>query len=583
MMTDSEVQGFVALDYVVFVSILLISIGIGVYQACCKPKQDTIKQYILADRKLNILPVALSMTVSFQSSIMLLGNPAEMYVYGVPFMWQAIGLVLSNLFAMCSIIPLIHPLKITSVYEGGIKAVVWSNVFQFLVVFVGIFSIIIQCTIEVGSVQSVFDMAYDGMRLRLPFTSPNPTVRHSYWTLIIGSFISLTCQLPMLSSYSEGCTKILPYLVVLLFREMPGMAGVFVAAVLSASLSAITSLLSSLSAQTVVDIVQPLAKDISEAKATLIAKLCIPVYGVMGIGVSFLIAKVEGPLSEIIYSMLSSFGGASAGMFFFAAYCPWANSKGVITGGLTGMGLVMWIALGQSFSPTRTRAQTLPPVSTELCWSHNHSLFLGNITTLPSQDLTSTVSIGDLEHNEGIDVLYSISYFWLIPLCMLTTIVVGSLVSVLTGRPDPADVDVRYILPFFDHCCPCLPRAVRKRLYGGVRFQERTAWLRSLYLNHKDDEGATANTIVTSLQECNNIDTRSTEEQLEDNRIPNHTMEQQLWTKNSTLPTQEQIVDHLSTPVPDDAGNVYNGDQLSDENTDSTREQLNGKTNSTYL
>ncbi|XP_033746633.1 sodium-coupled monocarboxylate transporter 1-like [Pecten maximus] len=117
-MTDSEVQGFVALDYVVFVSILLISIGIGVYQACCKPKQDTIKQYILADRKLNILPVAMSMTVSFQSSIMLLGNPAEMYVYGVPFMWQAIGLVLSNLFALCSIIPLIHPLKITSVYEG---------------------------------------------------------------------------------------------------------------------------------------------------------------------------------------------------------------------------------------------------------------------------------------------------------------------------------------------------------------------------------------------------------------------------------------------------------------------------------
>ncbi|XP_060065376.1 putative sodium-dependent multivitamin transporter [Ylistrum balloti] len=112
-----DVKGFVALDYIVFVSILLVSIGTGLYLAWCKPKQDTIKQYVLADRKLSILPVALSMTVSFQSSIMLLGNPAEIYMYGAPFMWQAIGLVLSNLFAMCSIIPLIYPLKITSLYE----------------------------------------------------------------------------------------------------------------------------------------------------------------------------------------------------------------------------------------------------------------------------------------------------------------------------------------------------------------------------------------------------------------------------------------------------------------------------------
>ncbi|XP_069124749.1 sodium-coupled monocarboxylate transporter 1-like [Argopecten irradians] len=614
MLSESDIQGFVALDYVVFVSILLVSIGIGVYQACCKPKQDTIKQYILADRKLNILPVAMSMTVSFQSSIMLLGNPAEIYVYGIPFMWQAIGLVLSNLFALCSIVPLIHPLKITSVYEyfqlrfqskaprvvatsmgilfnvvymgivlfgpgiaieavtyfpmwasvlavaitaiigtatGGMKAVVWSNVFQFLVVFAGIFSIIIQSTIEVGSFQSVFDIAYEGRRLRYPFSSPNPTVRHSYWTLIIGSSISLAYLLPtqattqricsvptqrdarkvvMVSAVTtvvnfllscsvgifayaffyktrcdpleskaiENSNQILPYLVVVLFRDIPGMAGVFVAAVFSASLSAITSLLSSLSAQTVVDIIRPLVKDISEAKATLIAKLCVPAYGIIGIGISFVIAEIEGPLSEIVYCLLSSFGGASAGMFFFAAYCPWANSKGVITGGLTGMGLVMWIALGQSFSPTRLRAQTLPPVSTDQCWGHNQSLLLGNATTL-TQPTTPVFVSREIEQNEGIDILYSISYYWLVPLCMLFTIIIGSLVSILTGRPDPADVDVRYILPFFDHCFPCLPRTVRTRLYGGVKFHERKTWLKSLELKQVENEGYTVNTTLSSI------------------------------------------------------------------------------------
>lgn len=116
-------HNFVAvdLDYIVSISILAISLGIGLYYACCKEKQSTVKDYILANRKLKIFPVALSMTVSFQSSIMLLGNPAEIYVYGIPFMWQVVGLVLSNLFAMWSVIPLIHPLKITSIYEVSLQ------------------------------------------------------------------------------------------------------------------------------------------------------------------------------------------------------------------------------------------------------------------------------------------------------------------------------------------------------------------------------------------------------------------------------------------------------------------------------
>ncbi|XP_060065378.1 sodium-coupled monocarboxylate transporter 1-like [Ylistrum balloti] len=448
---------------------------------------------------------------------------------------------------------------IISTAMGGMRAVVWSNVFQLLVVSIGTFSIIIQTTIKVGSVKSVFDTAYEGMRLRLPFTSPSPTVRHSYWSLIIGSFISLTCQLPTQSTIQRICSvptqrdarkvvivsagttvvnfllscsvgifaysyfykiqcdpleseaidnpnQILPYLVVMLFRDKPGMAGVFMAAVFSASLSVIASILNGLSAQTVVDIVRPMVRDISDANTTLIAKLCVPVYGVIGIGVSFMIAEIEGPLSEIVYSMLSSFGGASAGMFFFAAYCPWANSKGVITGGLTGMGLVMWLALGQSFSPTRIRAQTLPPVSTDLCWNNhvNQSQLGGNITAHSS---ASAVFIGDQENNEGIDVLYSISYFWLIPICMLTTVIVGSVVSVLTGRPDPVDVDVRYILPFFDHCFPCLPRAVRTFLYGGVRFEDRQTWLKVLdhkYLPNGERGQAVTNAVPYLTEACVN-------------------------------------------------------------------------------
>ncbi|XP_060065377.1 sodium-coupled monocarboxylate transporter 1-like [Ylistrum balloti] len=521
---------------------------------------------------------------------------------------------------------------------GGMKAVVWTNVFQFLVVFTGIFSIIVQSAIEVGSVKSVFDIAYEGMRLRYPYTSPNPTVRHSYWTLIIGSTISLIYLLPTQTTIQRICSvptqrdarkmviisavttvvsfllscsvgifaysyfykimcdplkseavdnpnQILPYLVVVLFRDMPGMAGVFVAAVFSASLNAITSLLSSLSAQTVVDIVRPLVKDISEAKATLIAKLCVPVYGVIGIGISFMTAEIEGPLSEIAYSMLSTFGGASAGMFFFAAYCPWANSKGVITGGLTGMGLVMWLALGQSFSPTRIRAQTLPPVSTDLCWNNhvNQSQLGGNITTHSS---ASAVFIGDRENNEGIDVLYSISYYWLIPICMLTTVIVGSVVSVLTGRPDPVDVDVRYIIPFFDHCFPCLPRAVRAFLYGGVNFEERKTWLKSLDVKEVQNEEITSNSTTNlSRQHVNNIsissNTRTTDNRLQHYNCAHGTTEQQLQHSRCSHDTTEQQLqqnrcahDTTESNVQHDKTSQLTSEQISDNLSTRIRKQL---------
>ena len=46
------------------------------------------------------------------------------------------------------------------------------------------------------------------------------------------------------------------------------------------------------------------------------------------------------------------------------------------------------------------------------------------------------------------------------------------LVFFYAGRPDPATVDVRYMLPFFDQFFPFLPQKIRKKLYGGVPFEK---------------------------------------------------------------------------------------------------------------
>jgi len=48
-------------DYFVFSAVLAISVSIGIFYGCFGSKQKTTKEYLLADRKMSSIPVALSM------------------------------------------------------------------------------------------------------------------------------------------------------------------------------------------------------------------------------------------------------------------------------------------------------------------------------------------------------------------------------------------------------------------------------------------------------------------------------------------------------------------------------------------
>jgi len=51
--------------------------------------------------------------------------------------------------------------------KGGMKAVIWTDVFQGAVMLGGMITIIIVGTLKVGSLGKVFDVAYKGHRLEL--------------------------------------------------------------------------------------------------------------------------------------------------------------------------------------------------------------------------------------------------------------------------------------------------------------------------------------------------------------------------------------------------------------------------------
>lgn len=113
-------------DYLVLAAFLAISLGIGVYHALTGGRQRTTSEFIMADRSLGVLPTAISMLVSFQSAIMVLGFTAEMYSYGAQhlLMLNVVTLVSCSVAGLVCV-PWIFPLKLVSVYEviiiGSIK------------------------------------------------------------------------------------------------------------------------------------------------------------------------------------------------------------------------------------------------------------------------------------------------------------------------------------------------------------------------------------------------------------------------------------------------------------------------------
>ena len=105
------------LDYVVFLVVLLFSCGIGVYYACTGTKQQSKEEFLLGNRKLQWFPVALSLLVSYNSGILQLGVPAEVYLYGIRYALASIGSCIAAGLVSISFLPLLYKLKLISSYE----------------------------------------------------------------------------------------------------------------------------------------------------------------------------------------------------------------------------------------------------------------------------------------------------------------------------------------------------------------------------------------------------------------------------------------------------------------------------------
>ncbi|KAI4577822.1 hypothetical protein MJT46_019353 [Ovis ammon polii x Ovis aries] len=507
-----DIGAFVVWDYVVFAGMLLISAVIGIYYAFAGGGQQTSKDFLMGGRRMTAVPVALSLTASFMSAVTVLGTPSEVYRFGAIFSIFAITYFLVVVLSAEVFLPVFYKLGITSTYEywyifhsqtcvffsstvtgfdlwgvvvatgvvctfyctmGGLKAVIWTDVFQVGIMVAGFTSVIIKAALIQGGISTIINDASNGGRLNFWNFNPNPLQRHTFWTIIIGGTFTWTsiygvnqsqvqryiscksrfqaklslyinlvglwvilvcsvlCGLALYSRYHDcdpwtakkvsAPDQLMPYLVLDILQDYPGLPGLFVACAYSGTLSTVSSSINALAAVTMEDLVKPRFPSLSEKSLSWISQ----------------------GMSKAALSIFGMLGGPLMGLFALGILVPFANSIGALGGLLAGFAVSLWVGIGAQLYPPLPERMMPLRLETYGCNSTYNGTNWMTTTEMPFS--TSASQVHNIERTPLMDNWYSLSYLYFSTVGTLVTLFVGMLISVSTGGRKQ-NIDCRFLL-----------------------------------------------------------------------------------------------------------------------------------------
>lgn len=535
-MAQSATLGWI--DYFVIFLMLVVSSSIGIYYRLTGGRQKTTQEYYTANRSMSIFPIGMALMVSFMSAITLLGVSSENYIFGTQFVVINISYIIGTPIVCYFYMPVFFKLQATSAYEylekrfgmsarltasfiywiqlllysgvvlyapalaleattglsknlsivligvvctfysavGGIKAVLITDLFQGFLMFFAVIVVIGTAAYSVGGISEIWNIAREGGRIQFDSISLDPTVRHTYWSLIFGglfTFLSLygvnqvqvqrlmtvrkiksarlalwlslpilmclsmlTCfsGLAMYTKYrrcdpvKEGRINLpdmlLPLYVMDTLSHLPGVPGLFIAGIFSAGLSTISAALNSLSAVSLEDYIKPLYRKITnnefpDSRSLVIGKLLAVIFGILSIALAFL-AQYLGGVLQASLTIFGVVGGPLLAIFTLGMISQMTTQRGAVTGTLISIIFSFWMAFGQP----RPASPTLP-VYTDGC---------------DEQNLLTNTTLLNRPANSNYFYLYRISYMWYCPIGFVVTLVLGFFISfvenMVSGRKE---------------------------------------------------------------------------------------------------------------------------------------------------
>ena len=104
-------------DYVVFSISLGIPIVIGVFFCIRQRKNKSVESFLMGERAINFVAVALSILSSTINGIFIIGTPAEMHYYGMKQSLVVLGILLGVIIASHLFVAKYNKMTFTSAYE----------------------------------------------------------------------------------------------------------------------------------------------------------------------------------------------------------------------------------------------------------------------------------------------------------------------------------------------------------------------------------------------------------------------------------------------------------------------------------
>ncbi|XP_006792072.2 sodium/iodide cotransporter [Neolamprologus brichardi] len=535
--------GFVLADYAVFAAMLLVSVAIGLFQALKKrPREATADDFFTGGRSMPAIPVGLSLCASFMSAVQVLGVPSEGFRYGFKFLYMCLGQSINSLLTAYLFLPVFFRLGITSTNQylrmrfgrgmqllgsiqflvatllytgiviyapalilnqatglniwaslfstglictlyttlGGIKAVVWTDVFQIIVMLLGFVAIYIHGTVLVGGPAQVLRIANNGSRINFNDFSFDPRHRYTFWSLSVGGALvwlsmygvnqaqvqryiscrseraaqwalfvnqvglclivssAATCGIVMFAFYntcdplkSGRISKpdlLMPYFVLDIFQNYPGFPGLFLACAYSGTLSTASTSINAMAAVTMEDILHPYLLDMTQKKLMLVSRGLSLLYGGGCISVAALSSLVNWGVLQGSFTVMGVVSGPLLGVFILGIFFPAANRLGAFTGILAGFLVSMWLAVGSTLYPPSEETMGVLPSLAGSCESINTTQ-----SSIPIEDQHSVSTRLRPNNQGGLLNFYSMSYLYFGAMATSSVVLVGVIVSYATG------------------------------------------------------------------------------------------------------------------------------------------------------
>ncbi|GFY06229.1 sodium-coupled monocarboxylate transporter 1 [Trichonephila clavipes] len=114
------------MDYVVIGITLVIPSIIGLKFRSKKKIEETSKKYLLAGKDMPIFPVIMSITVTMLSGITMLGQPAEIYKYGLQLLLLCVGFPIGTVLSSYIFLPVYFQCVVSTSYEQPIRIADYS-------------------------------------------------------------------------------------------------------------------------------------------------------------------------------------------------------------------------------------------------------------------------------------------------------------------------------------------------------------------------------------------------------------------------------------------------------------------------